>query len=138
MRFLVGVNPRGATMYPPRKVMIAAGLAIVSLTACQSNSGPKTVSTSSYSPKIGMVKSKSAMAKSEIGISKPKSSLAISKNYPGRSGYAGGKPVRKAGYAPMKLALNKNVPAAKLYHGSAKYICSASGFGKMASCKLRN
>lgn len=123
MRPLLTTKSQRALARPSRTFMITAGLVFVSLTACQSNGGGKSISTSSHASKVSSVS--------------PKASLAPSTKYAGRKGYAGGKPVRASGYRPMKVAFNDTTPPARLYLGSAKYICSASGFGSRASCKLR-
>lgn len=123
MRPLLTVKSQSALARPSRTFMIAAGLVFVSLTACQSNGGAKSVSTSSHV--------------SKVSSASPKASLAPSAKYAGRKGCAGGKPVRAEGYQPIKVAFNDTAPPEKLYLGSAKYICSASGFGSRSSCKLR-
>ncbi|WP_162916652.1 hypothetical protein [Cohaesibacter haloalkalitolerans] len=102
---------------------ILVGMACLLLVACQSTPGDKSVSVSTYSPKLSYVSQTASVRSKTTGFS---------------SGtYAAAKPVRKASYTPIQLASNQNTRPEKLYLGSANYICSASGFGSRASCRAR-
>ncbi|WP_394700794.1 hypothetical protein [uncultured Cohaesibacter sp.] len=102
---------------------VVVGMTCLFLVACQSTPGDKSVSVSTYSPRISYA--------SHTTTVQPKSSKFSNGTY------AAAKPIRKSKSKPLQLAYNQDARPEKLYLGSASYICSASGFGSRASCRAR-